>query len=249
LEIKTQETIIPTLLLIRREESPFFLTLMKQIYLTFITLFSIQLAYSQAFVQGGSIMYGRGREKEDSLNPTFSATNFNYFAKLKLTKRFYLKSNLGIARYVSKTEVYPQLTVINNQLNNFETLTYDAFSKATFTPLTLGVGIDLKLKNLAIGFNLQQGFGFRRSNFERWKSKVERETFTNSSGITDNKYNVLIYNNPKNIYANAFSYSIDIEYSFKRMGIKYSYLVASDKPISQFGITYSLKYDWKTVSE
>ena len=115
--------------------------------------------------------------------------------------------------------------------------------------MTLGVGIDLKLKNLAIGFNLQQGFGFRRSNFERWISDVEMETFTNSSGITDNKYYVFNYYNPKNIYANAFSYSFDTEYTFKRLGFKYSYLVASDKPISQFGITYSLKYDWKTVSE
>lgn len=222
---------------------------MKPIFLTFITLFTLQFAYSQAFIQGGSIMYGRGRDKEDTTNPTFIATNLNYFAKLKLTKRIYLKSNLGIARYTSKSNVYPQLLVFNNQINDYETLTYDAFSKATFTPLTLGVGIDLKLKNLAIGFNLQQGFGFRRSNFERWISDVEMETFTNSSGITDNKYYVFNYYNPKNIYANAFSYSFDIEYTFKRLGFKYSYLVASDKPISQFGITYSLKYDWKTVSE
>jgi len=65
-------------------------------------------------------------------------------------------------------------------------------------------------------------------------------------------YRYYFYSNtilPATNIANSFSYSIDLEYTFKKFGIKYSYLIASQRPISQFGITNNLMYDWRIVSE
>ena len=49
------------------------------------------------------------------------------------------------------------------------------------------------------------------------------------------------------VYNNKSTVSFDMEYTLKRFGFKYSYLIASDRPIHQFGITYNLKYDWREV--
>lgn len=215
----------------------------------------INYSFSQAIVQGYSLMYGGARADSTNSNKSksFNGFNLDYFVKLRLSKRFYLKTNVGLARYSSKN---PKIVYAN--VYDYETGSeYDLYSslkeRSSNLALSLGAGLDYKIKNFSIGFNMQMNPSLAFSNTNKindWVLGIQEETFYNPTwGVTWNKYDVYSVSNYRTNDLFFVSYSLDMEYTLKRFGFKYSYLMASDRPINQFGITYNLKYDWIEVPQ
>ena len=220
---------------------------MKPLILLSLMCFCILNTHSQAFIQGYSVMFGKGKAKSNS--PSFSNFNSNYFVKLKFGKALYLKANAGLGFYNSTNDELPYIIAFDNQTGNTTDLVYSRKYRSTYLPLTIGSGIDFRIKNFSFGINFQKAFGIRNNDnkLEEWENQLASETIPGTSMYRYNFYTNTIL--PATNIANSFSYSIDLEYTFKKFGIKYSYLIASQRPISQFGITYNLMYDWRIVNE
>jgi hypothetical protein len=233
--------------------------MIKKLFILVIITTLTSNYFSQAIVQGYSLMYGGGSYQasnnmpdeeisgasvfyvpiNDDVKGSFSSFNLDYFIKLKFKKNLYLKSNVGYCNYSSKTRLYSDLYTFGSPYEwNYEFAKGNYFKESN-AGILFGFGLDYKIKNFSIGMNFQYML------FRLWST-------TNSKGedvenfINTNNYQIapvtstIVYNNKSTV-------SFDMEYTLKRFGFKYSYLIASDRPIHQFGITYNLKYDWREV--
>ena len=219
----------------------------------------LNYSFSQAIVQGYSLMYGGAKYKTSETPPdidssrysifygpikdvqgSFSSFNLDYFIKLRWKKNLYLKSNVGYCNYSSKSRLFTDF----NTFGGVDEWNYEFAKgndrKVSNAGMLFGAGLDYKIKNFSMGLNFQYML-FRLWSTDRVKGK-DIEDFETQYWAVDPVYSTTVF------YDKA-SISFDMEYTLKRFGFKYSYLIASDRPINQFGITYNLKYDWREVPQ
>jgi len=199
-------------------------------------------------------MYGGARADSTNSNnaASFNGFNLDYFVKLRLSKRLYLKTNVGLARYSSKSSKPYSAFVYDYETDSYYDLYSSLKERSSNLALSLGAGLDYKIKNFSIGFNIQINPSLALSNTNKifeWENEIRNETYIGPWGFSYNKYDVYFVSNYRTNDLFFVSYSLDMEYTLKRFGFKYSFLMASDRPINQFGITYNLKYDWREVPQ
>jgi len=232
--------------------------MLKNIFYCTFFFFLYNISFSQAIIQGYSMMYGGAKYKKSETLPdedtskysifyspindvqgSFSSFNLDYFIKLRWKKNLYLKSNVGFCNYSSKTRLFTDYNTFPSSEWNYE-FTKGNDHKVSNAGILLGAGLDYKIKNFSMGLNFQYML-FRLWRSGRVKGK-DIEDFETQNWDVDPVYSTVVFYNNSTI-------SIDLEYTLKRFGFKYSYLMASDRPINQFGITYNLKYDWREVPQ
>jgi hypothetical protein len=223
--------------------------MVKKIFYTIAFTLLFNNLFSQAFVKGYSFVCGSA--KSEDKNPSFTGFNADYFIKYKLSKRIYFKSNVGVGTYWSRS-IGSSASVYDNQTGDFVTLRGPKAKSSNFA-ISVGAGLDYKIKNLIFGFNVLWLPSLKGSNQDElytWKNNIAQEMYyDNQWGGQYYKYDVIGFSNAFTNKLSSVGYSFDIEYTFKKYGLKYSFLAASERPINQFGITYNLKYDWREVPE
>ena len=228
--------------------------MIKKLFILVIITTLTSNYFSQAIVQGYSLMYGGGSYQASNITPdeeisgssvfyypindefkgSFSSFNLDYFIKLKFKKNLYLKSNVGYCNYSSKSRLYSGSDFFGGNELNFEFAKGNYFKESN-AGILFGIGLDYKIKNFSIGMNFQYML------FRLWSTSKEKGEDVENFPYQIYPVTSTIVNNNKS------TVSCDMEYTLKRFGFKYSYLIASDRPIHQFGITYNLKYDWREV--
>lgn len=179
-------------------------------------------------------MYGGAFTKKNE-QASFTCFNLDHFFKLRVkSSNVYFKANYGFCNYSSKSRVWEYYDgtefVIEELPKGYE-------YRNSCIRFLIGTGLDFKAgKKFTLGFDLQYMPSFNDNLY------ISEVTPPNDSAYFDIALEDVLP---------LISASYNMEYTLKRFGFKYSFLLTptSDRFIHQFGITYNLKYDWSEVAQ